>query len=48
MVSNTPKERAIPAVMESMIREWLTQTTEENNFDGAILSSEMFLYGNGF
>ena len=30
MVSNTPKERAIPAVMESMIREWLTQTTEEN------------------
>ena len=28
------------------IREWLTQTTEENRFDGAILSSEMFLYGN--
>ena len=31
-----------------MIREWLTQTTEEKNFDSAILSSEMFLYGNGF
>ena len=29
------------------IREWLTQTMQENNFDGAILSSEMFLYGNG-
>ena len=30
------------------IREWLTQTVEENKFDGAILSSEMFLYGNGY
>ena len=30
------------------IREWLTQTMEENKFDGAILSSEMFLYGNGY